>query len=302
MNHAIEGFMYYLKVERGRSPHTLSAYQSDLVRFERYLKDYQSIVKVDNITRESTVAFLHHLHEQGLGPRSVQRARTSVRQFFRYLLQERILDIDPTVHVDAPKFVSPLPTVLSLQQVDDLLAAPDQSTALGLRDAAMLELMYSAGLRVSELVKLPLHGVDVFESILRVVGKRGKERIVPVGESAMNLLRMYMADSRPQLQRSSGSRALFLSRRGGAMSRQNFWQRLKKHALSANIDPKTTPHSLRHSFATHLLERGADLRSLQSLLGHADITTTQIYTHVSRQRLVNVHATYHPRGKRNLED
>ena len=294
--------MYYLRVERGRSPHTLSAYQSDLHRFSSYLEDYESILHVEDVTRQATSAFLRHLHEQGLGARSVQRARTAIRQFFRYLLQERILDQDPTVHVDGPKFVSPLPTVLNLDHVESLLAAPDRATPLGLRDAAMLELMYSAGLRVTELVTLPLHCVDAFESLLRVTGKRGKERVVPVGESAMNLVRTYLNDSRPQLHSQQTVGALFLSRRGKAMSRQNFWQRLKNYAAIAGIDPKTTPHSLRHSFATHLLERGADLRSLQSLLGHADITTTQIYTHVSKERLAKVHAAYHPRGKDNALD
>lgn len=297
MNDAIEGFMYYLRVERGRSPHTVSAYQHDLSRFQRYLEDDCTILKVEDITREATAGFLRHLHEKGLSPRSVQRARTSIRQLFRYLLQERILDVDPTVHVDGPKFVSPLPAVLSLEDVENLLAAPERSTALGLRDAAMIELMYSTGLRVTELVNMPVHGVDAYEALVRVRGKGGKERVVPVGQSAMDLLRDYVQHSRPTLQEGTRTQALFLSRRGKAMTRQNFWQRLKGYAAKANIDPSTSPHSLRHSFATHLLERGADLRSLQSLLGHADITTTQIYTHVSNERLAKVHADYHPRGK-----
>jgi len=296
MNDAIEGFMYHLKVERNRSVHTVDAYGRDLRRFAAWLQSERDIVTPEGVQRTDVADHLLFLEGEGLGLRSIARARTSIRQLFMYCMRERIVEADPTSLVDAPKFVSPLPTVLSAGQVEALLSAPDQARPLGLRDAAMIELLYSSGLRVSELVGLPRRHVDPEVQILRVRGKGDKERLVPMADRALALMVRYLRDGRPHHDPDGSQPEVFVSRRGTAMTRQNFWQRLRGHAQRAGIPGKVSPHVLRHSFATHLLENGADLRSLQAMLGHADISTTQIYTHVSRKRLVELHARYHPRG------
>ena len=296
MKDAIEGFIYYMRVERNRTDNTLESYARDLAKLEAFLRSELGVVVPHLVTEAHVVAFIAHLDRAGLSSRSIARARTSIRQLYRYLMKEHGVEQDPTVHIRSPRFTSPLPVVLRLDQIDSLLAAPERHTSLGLRDATMIELMYSTGMRVSELVRLPARSVDPDEALLRVFGKGRKERIVPIGEQAMELLRAYVATARNDCDPGNKASGLFLTRRGKPMTRQNFWQRLRDYALRAGIPGKVSPHVLRHSFATHLLERGADLRVLQALLGHADITTTQIYTHVSRARLVALHQAHHPRG------
>ncbi len=297
MDSAIEGFMYYLKVERNRSDNTVESYSRDLARFRDWLTE-QGLEEPGAVARTHIADYLVFLDKEGLGLRSIARARTSIRQLFKFLVRERLLEDDPTALVDGPRFPAPLPTVLSEKQVEGILGAPDQDTALGLRDAAMIELLYACGLRVSELVLLPARGLDLSVGVLRVRGKGDKERLIPIGDRALDLIVRYAEDARPLHDPQKRSPQLFVSRRGTAMTRQNFWQRLGKYARLAGVRGKVSPHVLRHSFATHLLEHGADLRSLQAMLGHADITTTQIYTHVTQARLAALHGRYHPRGRK----
>lgn len=295
METALEGFLYFLKVEKGRAANTVTAYARDLAAFRSWLEG-QSIHHPEHVSPDDVIGYMTHLSATGLGPRSIARARSSVRQLFRYLVQEGRLEGDPTAKVKTPKFHSPLPTVLTEAQVEGLLNAPDPTSPLGSRDRAMILLMYSAGLRVTELVSLQTFQLRFDPDLLQVIGKGSKERLVPMGGAAAQVLQRYLRDARPLLDPKGRSSACFVTKRGGAMTRQNFWQRLKRYALLANISGKVSPHVLRHSFATHLLTHGADLRSLQAMLGHSDISTTQIYTHVSRERLRQVHARSHPRG------
>ncbi len=288
--------MYHLKVERNRSEHTLLGYGSDLRRFAAWLEG-RGRTDPSHVSREDVADFMHHLKVEGLGSRSVARARTSIRQLFKYCMRESLIEHDPTALVDAPRFPQPLPTVLTGAQVEALLAAPNRGDPLGLRDAAMIELIYSSGLRVSELVNLPLRAVDAEIGLVQVRGKGDKERLVPVSETALALMRRYLQEARVLYDPGGDVPEVFLSRQGGPMTRQNMWQRLQGYAKRAGVPGKVSPHVLRHSFATHLLEHGADLRALQAMLGHADISTTQIYTHVSRARLRRLHEEYHPRGQ-----
>jgi integrase/recombinase XerD len=292
---AVEGFLYHLKVERHVSPHTIAGYRSDLLRFSAWARD-RGLEDPKQVTRELVVDHMVWLKDQGLGLRSVARARSAVRSLFKFLQREGHLQDDPTALVETPKFGKPLPVVLSTAQVEALLAAPDPMDPLGLRDAAMIELLYATGLRVTELVTLKRFQIDEEIGLLRVRGKGDKERLVPVGDRALALIRRYNEYGRPQLDPQGRSDALFVNRRGKAMTRQNFWLRLERHARRAGVRGKVSPHVLRHSFATHLLEHGADLRSVQAMLGHSDISTTQIYTHVTRARLQALHARFHPRG------
>jgi integrase/recombinase XerD len=291
-----EAFMYYIKVEKNRSDHTVENYGRDLRRFFDWCIG-RDIHDPGGVGHREVVDFLVHLEGKGgLSLRSIARIRSTLRQFFGFLVSEGRLEADPTVLVEAPKFRQPLPKVLSADKVESLLATPDRDTPLGLRDAAMIQLVYSTGLRVSELVSLPIRYVDARVGVLRTLGKGDKERLVPMGEEALAVVHEYLVRSRPLLDPESSCPALFVNRRGKQMTRQNFFVRLRNYGQMAGIALKISPHVLRHSFATHLLENGADLRSLQAMLGHSDITTTQIYTHVSKARLAKLHAQYHPRG------
>lgn len=292
--------MYHLKVERNRSEHTLHGYGADLRRFADWLEPRGRTAPAD-VAREDVADFMHHLREAGLGSRSVARARTSIRQLFKYCMREGLVEHDPTALVDAPRFAQPLPTVLSGGQVEALLRAPNRGDPLGLRDAAMLEMIYSSGLRVTELVTLPLRSVDAEIGLIQVRGKGDKERLVPVSETALRLLRRYLQEARPLHDPAGEVPQVFLSRRGAPMTRQNLWQRLQGHAKRSGIPGKVSPHVLRHSFATHLLENGVDLRSLQAMLGHADISTTQVYTHLDFQHLARVYDAAHPRARRRRD-
>jgi len=288
----VERYLDHLAVERGLSGNTVSAYRRDLERLGEFLDEAgQSFLAARPADLAAHVRSLRH---QGLSPRSIARALSSARGLFAYLVVEGERADDPAVDLEAPKLLSRLPKVLSEEQVEALLEAPDTSSDLGLRDRAMIELLYATGLRVSELVSLRLAQLRLDQGILVAFGKGSKERIVPVGESAERWVGEYFRRARPQLQRGR-SDAVFLSRLGAGMTRQAFWQNLKRYARQAGVRD-VSPHVLRHSFATHLLEHGADLRAVQMMLGHADIATTQIYTHIHQHRLKGLYERYFPRS------
>ena len=289
-NHASEGFLSWAKVERALSRNTLMAYSADLFRLARHMTE-NGKDKPGSLVHADLTAYMVALSDSGLDARSIARHRTSYRQFYRQLLIEGLVKDDPTVLISAPRAGRRLPVVFSEAQVDALLDAPDETDPLGLRDKAMIELLYSTGLRVSELVMLPAAAVHLEGGFLRVRGKGNKERIVPMGDRARDWLLRYWQNARPV-----GGKYAFLSRLGKPMGRLNFWLRLTRYAKLTGLGGKVSPHVLRHSFATHLLNHGADLRAVQAMLGHADISTTQIYTHVTRERLKAVHAEFHPRG------
>ncbi len=292
--HLIDEFLHYLTVERGLAKNSVLAYGRDLAKFGRYLtaKD-----RTPRQVRQGEIdEFARRLSGQGLSAKSIARALNAVRMFYRYLVMEKAVVEDPTAQIRAPRTLKSLPRYLTLEEVDHLLEAPDRGSALGLRDAAMVELLYATGLRVTELVSLRLRDLNPEAGYLKCLGKGGKERLVPLGRQAARQIRAYLEASRPRLLRGAASPALFLNSRGGPMSRQGFWKILKKHGRAVGLRGKLSPHVLRHSFATHLLERGADLRSVQMMLGHADISTTQIYTHINRERLRKIYRDFHPRA------
>jgi integrase/recombinase XerD len=281
-------------VERGLAPASVEAYRRDLGAFAAWLAKSSRAARPD---RESLRRYMRFARTRGLSARSTARALSALRGFFAFACAHLGWSEDPTADLLSPKTGLTLPKALSEKDVEALLRAPDASRPLGLRDRAMLELLYASGLRVSEVVALPRDRVDCEARILRVTGKGGKERLVPFGASAAGWLRRYLSEARPGLDRRR-SAALFLSTRGRAMTRQRFWQLIERYGRAARLSAPLTPHSLRHSFATHLLEHGADLRALQMMLGHADIATTQIYTRVSTSRLRSVYDRFHPRARR----
>jgi integrase/recombinase XerD len=287
------GFLQYLSVEKGLSPNTLQSYGSDLSKFFAFLKKEKTSWEK---ARESVLTkFIHHQSQAGLSPRSLARLISSLKAFYRYALLDNRTDRNPTAQLSSPKAWFSLPKFLSLDEIQQLLSQPDTAEVRGLRDRAMLEVMYAAGLRVSELIGLKVDDVHLKDSFVLCRGKGGKERIVPLGRAAVEATENYLAGARPKLLRGD-SETLFLTRRGERFTRQGFWKTLRRYALKAGLPARISPHVLRHSFATHLLERGADLRSVQLMLGHSQITTTQIYTHVSRQRLRRVYDQFHPRA------
>jgi len=291
----IDNFCDALWLEDGLAKATLDSYRSDLSQVARWLADNAGEPLLD--IRESTLsAFIAHLSRQTRAT-SQSRYLSTLRRFYRWQLGRGRIVADPTLKLANPNRPSLLPKVMSEKQVDNLLGAPDLASPLGLRDRAMLETLYATGLRVSELVNLKIHEVSFNDAVLRALGKGSKERLVPLGEQAIDWLRRYLDEARPDILKGQVSDALFVTARGGAMTRQAFWQLIKRYAKLAGIAPeKLSPHVLRHAFATHLLNHGADLRVVQLLLGHADISTTQIYTHVARERLKTLHAEHHPRG------
>ncbi|MBE0599076.1 MAG: site-specific tyrosine recombinase XerD [Desulfuromonadales bacterium] len=294
MNQFLDNFLNYLTVERGLAKNTLDAYGRDLARYLDFLEK-EAVGHPDQVTAAGVLRFLALLKEQGLAARSRARALVALRTFHKFLLTEGVAATNPTTRIEAPKSLHPLPHTLSPSEVERLLAAPVGEESRDLRDRAMLEILYATGLRVSELVGLQLGDLQLDIGYLIAFGKRSKQRIIPLGEAALAELRHYLELGRPFLDRQE-SRHLFLNRRGQGLTRQGFWKIMKRRALEAGIRKKITPHTLRHSFATHLLENGADLRSVQTMLGHADISTTQIYTHVTRERLKRIHEQFHPRG------
>lgn len=295
MEQLLEEYLRYLTVERGLAENSLAAYARDLCRITGHLK-HAGAGAFQEISRGQVARLLLTLREEGLAPRTVARHIASLRGLFRFLLAQGHVKDDPTAHLESPSPWMRLPGVLSQEEVERLLAALVTSNPLGIRDKAMLEVLYAAGLRVSELVTLRLSDVDLEVGYVHCQGKGSKGRVVPLGRNAQTAVRQYLAASRPHLQRGRSSPVLFLNRLGWPMTRQGFWKLLRAHAVAAGIDRRVSPHTLRHSFATHLLERGADLRAVQMMLGHADISTTQIYTHVSRAHLKAVYNRYHPRA------
>ena len=295
VDEAIQQFLDHLRVERELTPATVEAYGSDLARFAHFAAG-RTIQPVEAVRSIDILDFLVHLTERKLSARSQARRLVALRQFFRFLKAERIAPSDPTEDVDLPRFGRKLPDFLSVDEIDRLLAAPDRRTPRGMRDAAMLETLYATGLRVSELVKLRLRDLNFDAGYLMTFGKGRKERLVPVGESALASVRAYVEQARVAATKARAIDALFLTHHGRAMTRQGFWKLLGRYATAAGIRKRISPHKLRHSFATHLVERGADLRAVQAMLGHADIGTTEIYTHVSRGHLRAVYDRFHPRA------
>lgn len=290
----IRAFLDELLVEHGLSANTLNAYRTDLEGAAAFLARRGRELSLAR--REDLLAWIGELAVQGLANASMARKISALRRFFKFLLTRSRRSDDPTRLLEGPGKEHHLPDTLSQEEVESLLAAPPRHSAAGLRDGAMLELLYATGLRVSELVGLPLGAVDAGLGVVRVVGKGDKERVIPMGEMAQESVTRYQEDARPQLLKGRISPALFVSTHGDAMTRQNFWYIIRRYARAAGIQKEISPHGLRHSFATHLLDHGADLRSVQMLLGHADISTTQIYTHVAQERLKRLHRQFHPRG------
>ena len=291
----IEGYIDALWMEKGLSDNTLSAYRRDLSHFESWLGERERGGLMQS--RDSDLMdYLGWRLQQGRSPRSTARFLSCVRGFYRYQVREGRLESDPSLDVESPRLGRPLPKSLSEADVESLLAAPGLDDPVEFRDRTMLELLYACGLRVSELVGLTLAQLGLNQGVVRIIGKGGKERLVPVGEEALEWLQRYLARARPELLGARHSDAVFPSRRGTGMTRQAFWYRIKIYAGRAGIDTNLSPHTLRHAFATHLLNHGADLRVVQLLLGHSDLTTTQIYTHVARERMKELHARHHPRG------
>lgn len=288
----IDVFIDAMWLESGLSKNTLSAYRSDLSRLAKFIEDKALI----ELTQSDIQKFLALMMAQGTKASSSARVLSTLRRFFRYQIRENRVTKDPCAQVLSPKQGRPLPKSMSEQQVEDLLQAPDINTSLGLRDRAMLETLYATGLRVSELVGLTLLEVSLSVGVVRIVGKGNKERLVPLGENAVDWIEQYQATARLDLLKQRQCDTLFVTARGAGMTRHAFWHIIKKHALTAGIHQGLSPHTLRHAFATHLINHGADLRSVQMLLGHSDLSTTQIYTHIARERLQSMHAQHHPRG------
>jgi integrase/recombinase XerD len=287
-------FLDYLTVEKGLAKNSLASYGTDLRRFGAYLA--KKDIELDDVERVEIVRHFQSLRTAGISARSVARALAAIRGLFRFLVTEKHLKRDPSENIENPKLWSNLPQSLQPSEVEALLRAPDRATPEGMRDAAMLELLYATGLRVSELIHVKIEDVVMDGGFLRTVGKGSKERVVPFGDVARDAVVTYLERGRPQLLKRADPPHLFLSTRGRAMSRQSFWMKIVRYARQAGIKSHISPHVLRHSFATHLLENGADLRSVQMMLGHSDISTTQIYTHVSRARLQKMYDQYHPRA------
>ncbi len=289
---SIDLFVDAMWLESGLSKNTLSAYRSDLNRFAKFLlnKDLNQVSQAD------VQGFLAVMMAEGTKASSSARVLSTLRRYYRYQIRQNTVSADPCAQVLSPKQGRPLPKAMSEQQVEDLLGAPDVETPLGLRDRAMLETLYATGLRVTELVELSLLEVSLQVGVVRIIGKGNKERLVPLGEQAIDWIERYQQSARPELLKERMSDAMFVTSRGAGMTRHAFWHIIKKYALVAGIQQGLSPHTLRHAFATHLINHGADLRSVQMLLGHADLSTTQIYTHIARERLQSMHAQHHPRG------
>lgn len=293
MDHTVlKRFLNYLTVEKGLSQNTVVSYERDLRRYLGKLKEKEP----DDIRQSDIVSFLTDLSSIGISVSSVARCLAAIRGFHKYLITDGLAQADPTVNLETPRGWKRLPKYLSAPDVESLLNQPDLSTSIGMRDKAMLELLYATGLRVSELVGLRLPDINLERGFLVVMGKGSKERAVPMGESAVAALKDYLAGARQVLLNGLDSDVVFISSKRRGITRQMFWERIKFYTFKAGIGKNISPHTLRHSFATHLLDNGADLRAVQAMLGHSDISTTQIYTHVSRQRLKKIHEKHHPRG------
>ena len=290
----IEAFLDTLWVENGLSENTLSAYRNDLLGLSNWLSNLA--INITDARRDHLLDYLSYRVEQGSRPRTSARLLSSIRRFYRYLVRQGAVQKDPSAQIEFPKLGRPLPETLTEEEVERILAAPDVKKAQGVRDRAMLEVLYACGLRVSELVGLSLSQVNLNHGVIRVIGKGNKERLVPFGEQANEWISKFVNDARSELLKSKQCDALFITNRGASMTRQAFWHLIKKHAKRVGVTKHLSPHTLRHAFATHLLNHGADLRVVQMLLGHSDLSTTQIYTHVAQARLQELHKKHHPRG------
>lgn len=295
MESLIQEFIDYLGHEKGLATNTLESYSRDLKQYYGFLSG-DSTASLENASQSTIVAYLMHLRKQGKATATIARRLAALKAFYQFLVKENYVATDPTGDLSSPKLERKLPKVLTVSEVERLLNQPDLSTPAGKRDKAMMELLYATGIRVSELVNLNLLDVDLKEGFVRCTGKGSKERVVPMGEIAISALKTYLENARPKLVTDPKEKALFVNHHGKRLTRQGFWKIVKKYAAQAQIRKEITPHTLRHSFATHLLENGADIRAVQEMLGHADISTTQIYTHVTKDRLKDVYAKSHPRA------
>ncbi len=297
---AIDQFRFHLRVERALAENTLDAYTRDLTDFSTYCDEKHGVTEIDKVKDDHITLWMDGMFNRGMKTTSVARHLIALRRLCLFLRLEGALEDNPTQTIDVPRIGRKIPRVLSLKDVDRLLDVPDRQSPEGLRDRAMLETLYATGLRVSELIHLTLSGMDLTVGYVRVLGKGDKTRLVPLGEQARDAIEIYLKHARGALLAPAGgpsiSGALFVTRRGGPMTRQAFWKNIKRFAIEAGITMDISPHTLRHSFATHLLDRGANLRVVQALLGHADISTTQIYTHVTRERMKAIHRQHHPRA------
>ncbi|MBM7552391.1 site-specific tyrosine recombinase XerD [Thalassobacillus pellis] len=294
LQHALEDFFHYLTVERGLSDNTIKSYRRDLKQYCAFLEE-QGVKDWNDVARSTIMKYLYHLNDEGRSSATLARLLSSVRLLHQFLVREKVSDHDPSLHIDTPKKERKLPKVLSSEEVDRLLELSGRDP-LSIRNKAMLEMLYATGLRVSELVSLETGDLHLTMGFVRCVGKGSKERIIPLGDHAKDAVEDYLDRGRSELVKQKRTEQLFVNHHGNPLSRQGFWKILKAVAREAGITKPITPHTLRHSFATHLLENGADLRAVQEMLGHADISTTQIYTHVSKTRLKDVYRSYHPRA------
>ncbi len=295
MKYLVDEFIYFLSVERGLADNTLASYRRDLLNFIDFLKS-KGIESIQEVTRSDLSDFLFMLKTKGRAPSTISRNLASIRTFCQFMIKEGLLKIDPSSELESPKQEKKLPDVLTFNEVEKLLDQPDGSCHRGIRDKAMLEMLYATGIRVSELIALDRTHTDIKNGYIICTGKGNKERIIPLGSYAINVLKMYLENARPKIIKSESEKALFVNHHGRRLTRQGFWKIIKKYAVKAGITKPITPHTLRHSFATHLLENGADLRSVQEMLGHADISTTQVYTQVTKKKLKNVYTKAHPRA------
>jgi integrase/recombinase XerD len=295
MDQLLDQYLHYLIIEKGLSKNTIEAYRHGLSRFFDHLRK-KGIQEIRNVGKFDIRAFLLVLKKRGLSTKTLVRDLVAIRTFFQFMIQEEILEVNPAEEIESPKTTKTLPEILTLKEVEKLLEQPDPRTYLGIRDRTMLEVLYATGMRVSELIQLPANQINLENGYVVIYGKGSKERIVPLGSEAIKWVNLYLRAARERLAKGKESHFLFINRSGSRMSRQRFWKNLKTYGLRAGLRKRITPHLLRHSFASHLLERGADLRSVQMMLGHVDISTTQIYTHVTGERLKKIHQRYHPRG------
>ena len=295
MEQLLDQFLHFLIVEKGLSKNTIEAYSHGLTRFLNHLRG-KGVQEIRDVDKFHVRGFLLALKKKNLAAKSIVRNLVAIRTFFRFLIEEGILETNPVEELESPKVAKTLPEILTLKEIEQILEQPNLQTPLGIRDRAMLEMLYATGMRVSELTHLPTHQVNLEGGYVLLYGKGSKERIVPLGSEAMKWVTQYLKTARGILAKGKESPSLFINRSGKGMSRQGFWKNLKDYGRRAGLRKRITPHLLRHSFASHLLERGADLRSVQMMLGHVDISTTQIYTHVTGERLKKIHQRYHPRG------